>query len=135
MSNFIFNSKPIEDIEMFYCLNGKEDFLDSEGNARLNSLDSENVAAKCIQNKKPKSFNNNQYQYSYYIRTTPNSTLFNPIQLLSPIKNKRQFDFIDGVCKNKWMFKEVSKITFDKYVKFLNTKNISWLKDAERDLK
>jgi hypothetical protein len=135
MSNFIFSPKSNSDVEMFYCLRGKEDFIDDDGNSRVESQDSDNIAAKCTQNKKPKSFSNNEYQYSYYIRTTPNSSLFNPIELLSPIKNKREFDFIDGVCKNKWMFKEVSKITFDKYLKFLNTKMVSWLKDAERDLK
>lgn len=135
MHDFIFNSKPSEISEMFYCLTGQEDFIDDEGNPRLSDKDSDNIAAKCVRNKKPKSFQNAINHYSYYIRTTPNSDLFNPINRLSPIKDKRQFDFVDSTCKNKWMFIEVGKTTFDKYIKFLVTKNISWLKEANRDLK
>ena len=135
MHDFIFNSKPSDISEMFYCLKGKEDFVDSDGNPRVSDKDSDTIAAKCIQNKKSKSFQAASNNYSYYIRTTPNAALFNPIEKLSPIKDKRQFDFIDSTCKDKWMFVEVGKTTFDKYIKFLVTKNISWLKEAKRDLK
>jgi hypothetical protein len=135
MHDFIFNSKPSDISEMFYCLKGKEDFIDIDGNPRVSDKDSDIIAAKCIQNKKSKSFQAASNNYSYYIRTTPNAALFNPIEKLSPIKDKRQFDFIDSTCKDKWMFVEVGKTTFDKYIKFLVTKNISWLKEANRDLK
>jgi hypothetical protein len=135
MHDFIFNSKPSDISEMFYCLKGKEDFIDTNGNPRVSDKDSDIIAAKCIQNKKSKSFQAASNNYSYYIRTTPNAALFNPIEKLSPIKDKRQFDFIDSTCKDKWMFVEVGKTTFDKYIKFLVTKNISWLKEANRDLK
>lgn len=135
MSDFIFRSKPLDIPEIFYCVKGKEDFIDEEGNPRLSDKDSNHIAAKCIQNKKSKSFQTAVNNYSYYIRTTPNSDLFNPIDKLSPIKDKRQFDFVDNTCKDKWVFVEVGKTTFDKYIKFLVTKNISWLKEANRDLK
>ena len=90
----------------------------------------------CIQNKKTKVISqNSKNKFSYFIRSSPNSDLYNPINLLSPIKNKRQYNFIDNICKNEWSFIEVNKNTFDKYIKFLTTKNISWLKEAIRDLK
>lgn len=135
MSDFIFSAKPTEIAEMFYCLKGKEDFIDDDGNPRILDKESNKIVAKCIQNKKTKTFQTSSNNYSYYIRTTPNASLFNPIETLSPIKDKRQFDFIDSTCKDKWMFIEVGKTTFDKYIKFLVTKNISWLKEANRDIK
>lgn len=134
MSNFIFNTKPVDQVEMFYCVNGKQDFIDEQGNFRVTDKDSPNIAAKCIQNKKSKQIQGGTNYYSYYIRMTPNSTLFNPVEKLSPIKDKRQFNFIDSTCKDSWVFKEVSKVVFDKYLNFLNTKKIAALKDIERDI-
>ncbi len=134
-SNFIFNTTSNESKELLYGLMGQEDFIDDNGDPRIQDPSSDKIAAKCIQNKKPKHFTNSDNHYSFFIKATPNVELYNPVQLLSPIENKRQYNFIDGVCKDKWSFKEVSKITFDKYVMFLKTKNLSWLKDAQRDLK
>lgn len=134
-NSFIFNSTSSEHKELFYGLIGQEDFIDENGDPRIEDPSSDKIAAKSVQNKKPKHFGSSENYYSFFIKTTPNVELYNPIQLLSPIENKRQYNFVDGVCKEKWSFKEVSKITFDKYVMFLKTKNISWLKDAQRDLK
>lgn len=134
-NNFIFNRTSDAPKELFYALVGQEDFMDDNGDPRINDPFSEKIAAKCIQNKKPKNFTNTDNHYSFFIKATPNIELYNPILLLSPIENKRQYNFIDGVCKDKWTFKEVSKITFDKYIMFLKTKNLAWLKDAQRDLK
>lgn len=135
MSNFIFNPKNQDSTEQLYCLIGKEDFIDEEGYPRLNDSESDNVVAKSIQNKKGKNIVSSQNYCTYFLRISPNLKLYNPINRLSPVKDKRQYNFIDSVCKEKWMFKEVNKQTFDKYLTFLKTKNISWLKDAERELK
>lgn len=121
--------------ELYYALKGCEDFLDNEGNPRIRDAQSRHIAAKCIRNKKSKHFQRDMYYYSFYIRSTPNNTLYNPIENYSIIQNKRQFDFIDKVCKETWTFKEVTHTTFKKYLEFLKTKQTSWLKDAERDLK
>lgn len=137
-NNFIFKSNSSNtdtDSELFYTLKGYEEFLDSEGNPRTNNSQSFHIAAKCIRNKKSKHFQKDVYYYTFYIKATPNDELYNPIEKYSAIDDKRQFDFIDKVCKEKWTFKEVSQITFKKYIEFLKTKQISWLKDAERDLK
>jgi hypothetical protein len=133
MSDFIFSNQSSY-LEKFYCLKGQEDFIDEEGLPRLKNNDSEYLVAKCIQNKKTKEFKSGKNNFSYFIKSTPNSELYNPINKLSPIKNKRQYDFIDSTCKEKWAFRQVTKSTFDKYINFLNTKNLSWLQDAERDL-
>jgi hypothetical protein len=135
MSNFIFNPKEQEPTEHLYCLIGQEDFLDEDGCPRLKDPNSDHVVAKSIQNKKSKNIISSQNYCTYFVRISPNLKLYNPINILSPIKDKRQYNFIDSVCKEKWMFKEVNKHTFDKYLTFLKTKNISWLKDAERELK
>lgn len=121
--------------ELYYTLKGYEEFLDNEGNPRTENSQSPHIAAKCIRNKKSKHFQQDVYYYSFYIRSTPNDTLYNPIETFSDVKNKRQFDFIDKVCKEKWTFKEVTQATFKKYLEFLKTKQTAWLKDAERDLK
>lgn len=121
--------------ELYYTLKGREDFLDNEGNPRTNDPQSPHIVAKCIRNKKSKHFQQDIYYYSFYIRSTPNDSLYNPIDNYSAIQDKRQFEFIDKVCKEKWTFKEVSRVTFKKYLEFLKTKQTSWLKDAERDLK
>lgn len=135
MPNHIFAQNNDQPQEMFFCLSGLEDFIDNEGNPRIIDKNSTNVVAKCVQNKKSKSIVNNKPNYTFYIKSTPNLDLFNPVLKLSPIKDKRQTSFIDGTCKDTWKFVEVSKITFDKYLKFLITKNTAWLKEANRDLK
>jgi hypothetical protein len=136
MDNCIFKPNDNFADEMYYCLIGTEDFIDGDGSPRVNNGSSSNIAAKCIQNKKTKVISqNSKNKFSYFIRSSPNSDLYNPINLLSPIKNKRQYNFIDNICKNEWSFIEVNKNIFDKYIKFLTTKNISWLKEAIRDLK
>lgn len=135
MSNYIFSINSTESEDMFYCLMGDEDFIDSEGNPRISDKNSKNIVAKCLQNKKSKNVVNSKPGYSFYIKSTPNLDLFNPVSTLSPIKDKRKTNFIDETCKNNWNFIEVSQNTFDKYLKFLVTKNTSWLKEANRDLK
>jgi hypothetical protein len=121
--------------ESFYCLIGKEDFLDDSGYPRVSDGNSADIAAKIIQNKKSKHFNDNSSYNSYYIKCSPNNSLYNPIELYAMKDTKTQYGFIDKTCKNKWSFKEVDHHIFYKYLTFLRTKNISWLKDAERELK
>lgn len=139
MSNsFIFKANSEDNdsnSELYYTLKGYEEFLDNEGYPRTTNNQSIDIAAKCIRNKKSKHFQQDIYYYSFYIRSTPNDSLYNPIEKYSSIEDKRQFEFIDKVCKEKWTFKEVSQVTFKKYLEFLKTKQTSWLKDAERDLK
>lgn len=133
--NFIFNTDQNSSQEIYYVLKGYEDLLDGNENPITNNPESEHIVAKCKQNKKPKSFQADQNNFTYYILSSPNSDLYDPLKYYKSIKDKRQYDFIDKTCKDSWSFKEVNKITFDKYLNFLKTQNISWLKDAQRDLK
>ena len=134
MNTNIFTTNSISDESKFFCLKGLEDFIDEDGFART-SKDSEKVSAKIISNKKPKHFNSLNNYLSYYIKTNPSMEIFNPIELLCPVKDKDNYNFINAKCKNWWSFRLVTKQTFDKYITFLNTKNLSWLKAAERELK
>jgi hypothetical protein len=135
MPNFIFNPKNQTPTEQLYCLIGQEDFIDDDGFPRINDPESDNVVAKSVQNKKGKNMTSSQNYCTYFVRISPNLELYNPINRLSPIKDKRKYNFIDSICKETWTFKEVNKQIFDKYLTFLKTKNLSWLKDAERELK
>lgn len=133
----IFNTKnSISEENKFFCLSGSEDFIDSDGFPRVKNEDSDTIVAKVIFSKKPKHFEDSIKSHPrYYIKLDPNSKLFNPKPILSTVKNKDTLDFINNTCKQHWEFKEVTPQIFQKYITFLKTKNLSWLKDAQRDLK
>jgi hypothetical protein len=134
MTIFNTQSKNIQE-NQFYCLSGQEDYLDDNGFPRLNH-DSEKVSAKVLFSKKTKHFEDSHKSYGrYYIKLDPNSRIFNPKKILSSIENKNSLSFINNICKNEWSFKEVTPQVFQKYITFLKTQNLSWLKDAQRDLK
>lgn len=135
MSQFIFNPLAQTDSEQYYCLKGCESFIDDQGMPRSTEKNSPNTVAYCVQNKKSKNIIADKKYFTYYIKIAPDNTIFNPLSTLSRIKSKRQYDYIEDVCKQQWAFKEVTKITFDKYITFLSTHNVAWLKDAERELK
>jgi hypothetical protein len=129
----IFRAKQDKDVEMYFCLRGNEDFIDDNDRSRLSDPSSPHVVAKCIQNKKPKHFGSVSQYYRYYIQMSPTGEVYNPIQY-HKIKDKKH-NIITQVCKTEWAFKEVNKIIFDKYLQFLNTMNLAWLKEIERDTK
>jgi hypothetical protein len=56
--------------------------------------------------------------------------LFNPVSIYGVEKDK---NFLDRICRSNSKFKEVNHKVFDLYVKFLQSKNISWLNNAERE--
>jgi len=133
----IFNStNPNQQEDQFYCLMGNEDFIDDNGFPRSYSH-TDNTVAKIVFNKKPKHFiDTNKRSYGkYYIKLDPNSKIFNPKKILSSIEEKNSLNFINSVCKKEWAFQEVTPQIFQKYIMFLKTQNLSWLKDAQRDLK
>jgi hypothetical protein len=130
----IFKTKPDNVAEMYFCLKGNEDFVDENSRSRISDPNSKNVAAKCTQNKKPKHFDSASQYYRYYIKVSPTGEVYNPIQYLGSFKDKKH-NIVNQVCKTEWAFKEVNKNLFDKYIQFLNTANISWLREVERDTK
>lgn len=135
MSKHIFSTKNDDIQECFYCLAGKEDFVDEAGRPRVQDSDSPNIAAKAVRSKKGKHFNDNASYNRYYIKCSPSNTLYNPVELHAIKDTKKQYGFIDKICKSEWSFREVDYTVFDKYLTFLQTSNITWLRDAERTIK
>lgn len=126
----------VEAQEKYYCSFGSEDFLDEDNLPRTNDANSENIVAKITCTKKPKHFNDKVKYNRYYIKMSPNLELYNPVQLhTQESRNKTQLKHINKTCKSSWLFKEVDKSVFDKYLLFLKTKNMHTFKDIERQLK
>lgn len=128
----IFRTKNHIANEMYFCLKGYEDFIDELGHARINNHESKHIVAKCVQSKRPKHLNSHGQHYRYYIKISAKHEAYNPIQYFKFENNTK--DLVNQVCKNEWVFKEVNKTIFDKYIQFLNTKNIAWLREVERDI-
>jgi hypothetical protein len=64
------------------------------------------------------------------IRLDSNNKFFNPVSIYGTEKNKT---FLDRICRSNQKFSEVSEKVFSLYTKFLSTKNILWLNNAERE--
>lgn len=123
-----------EKIVKFYVVQGQHDFLDGEGYPRANQEKNE-VCAKAIPDKPTKHFGDSRgSDYRYYIRMDADQELFNPVKILSTVKNKKNNHFINSVCKNTNAFKEVTPTIFSKYIEYLKSKDIRWLKEAQREL-
>lgn len=132
MKNHLFTTN--QDVSYkYYCLKGKEDFIDDDELPRVSSDHNEALAAKSVQNKKPKHFNSTNTNYRYYIKIHPSGKAYNPIEYFK-IKDTNSNKLINEICKDGWSFKEVNKSIFDKYLRFLTTHSLSWLKEVERDI-
>lgn len=121
----IFQPNPQKNLETkeieFYTLVGKHKFIDEDKNPRL-TKDGDNVFAKKIITNNIKK---------YYIKVGTYGKVYNPIGLFSEgTANK----FLARAGKKAWEFKEVNSKVFDMYIKFLKTKNIAWLNNAEREM-
>lgn len=69
----------------------------------------------------------------YQIKLDRSSKLYNPFSSLDNDKTNKDI-FINDVCRQDHKFKEVNQKAFDWYIQFLDTKNISWLNNAEREI-
>jgi hypothetical protein len=132
MSDFIYNPTSVftnikpEDSnveEQFFTLVGFEDFIDSVGLAKLTNENNEKVFAKQISRKDGTT--------KFMIRLASNGKLFNPLSIYGVEQDN---SFLNRVCRSNKKFREVNQKTFDWYLKFLNTKNIGWLNNAEREM-
>ena len=128
------NNRNEQKTERLYCALGSEDFVDDDGFPRL-ELETESLCAKALPNKPTKHFGDKRgNDYRYYIRMDADQELFNPIEILSTVKDKKNNHFINSTCKSTRDFKEVSPSIFDKYTKYLKSKDLRWLKEAQREL-
>jgi hypothetical protein len=122
--SFIFqNSKTKESTlkSKFFSTIKDYDFIDEENQPCLINENDSRVMAKA------KLKNNNSYKYM--IRLDNLRKIYDPTMDMSETKNKNLFK-VDG---SEIEFKEVSKPTFDLYLSFLKTMNVSWIRNAERE--
>lgn len=126
MNDFIFRPKTNNNTEStneFYTLKGMEDTTDSDHNCRLNSEVPNKVFAKKLYR--------DDNTHRFYIRVGNNGKLYNPVSIYGEEKTNT---FLDRVCKDGVKFREVNQKIFDLYLNFLNTKNIAWFNNAEREI-
>lgn len=124
---FIFQQKKLDyeqldSIDEFYTIMGDQDYYDNDNNPRLLKDDNKKTLAKKLytENKKPK----------YLIKMNTAGKLHNPLSIVS--QQKMTSNFLDRKCREP-KFKSVSNKTFNMYVNFLKTKNLSWLYNADRE--
>lgn len=125
MDNFIFEQStrtPTQENE-YYTLMGMEDFQDSLNNPRINNSNDNKILAKKIVR------DDNSVKFS--IKLGNNGKVYNPISIYGEEKKN---NFLDRICRSSNKFKEVNFKAFELYVKFLKTKNIAWLHNAEREI-
>jgi len=101
----------------YYTILGDQDFLDENGSPRT-SIESNKTFAKKQRGK-------------FYVKLGSYNRMLNPMGLFSEgTENK----FLSKIGRQEWIFREVKESTFQLYVKFLSTKNIAWLQNAEREM-
>jgi len=103
---------------------GYEDYLDANGHARINNpKDIKKIFAQknILENGTTK----------YTIKLSNNNKLYNPASIYGSEESRT---FLDRICRSNKKFKEVNEKAFKWYIKFLNTKNVSWLHNAEREI-
>lgn len=126
MSNFIFSpntdTNQTDTNNQYYCVMGSQDFIDDEGNPRVNKDNDKRILAKKILRE--------DGSVRYSIKLTSSGKMQNPISMYGVEKNS---SFLDRVCRSDKKFKDVSYKTFEMYTNFLKTKNIAWLHNAERE--
>lgn len=132
MTDFIYNPNSVfssdqnftnkESVEYFTII-GLEDHTDTDGYPRVREENEEKIFAKKSSRKDgtPK----------YSIRLSNNGKLYNPVSIYG---KETELKFLDRICRSDKKFKEVNEKTFLWYMKFLSTKNISWLYNAEREM-
>jgi hypothetical protein len=105
-----------------YDENNNLEHLDENSNARV-SEDSKKVLARKIQR--------DDGSVKYSIKLDNSARLFNPGSIFNTDKHA---NFLDTVCRRSNKFKDVSEKTFSMYLKFLKTKNVAYLHNAEREM-
>lgn len=69
----------------------------------------------------------------YLVKLDRSSKLYNPMSSIDSQQTNKDI-FINDVCRQDHKFREVNQKVFDWYIKFLDTKNTSWLHNAEREV-
>lgn len=121
---FVLNQKQdVSSRNEYYTLVGNGDFIDEYKNSRANQDNYSKILAKKILRE--------DQSIRYSIRITNAGKLYNPISIYG---EEKQSTFLDRVCKTEPKFRDVNLKAFNLYLNFLNTKNLSYLHNAEREL-
>jgi hypothetical protein len=124
MKDFIFEpikKKKIEPVIEYYCMGKDQDFTDDNNYARANEFSSKVYA------QKTQTSDGTQYA----VKINNNHKLYNPLDFGL---EDRSSSILDNVIRPESKMKNVNQTTFELYVKFLNTKNMSFLIQAEREM-
>lgn len=123
---------------IFYTMSGDEDEFDAAGNPIIKDESSDKIFAKAIYGRKSRDMKSvtglNKVSYRYYILMNPEKMPYNPKKNFS-VTDQNPLSFVESKCKDGWSFEEVPQNIFDKYLNFLRTQNIKWLKETHRELK
>lgn len=104
-----------------YTILGKHNGIDDEGYPLIDN-DSDKVYAQhhLIINR------DGHAVHKYLVRRGRGGYFFNPIGMYESNSNK-------NVAYERWSLKEVLPKVFNLYLQFLKTKNVAWLRNAERE--
>lgn len=107
----------------FYTLVGEEDsILDG---LPIKNAEDDKVYAKKIKRK--------DGSIKYVVKLSKSGKLYNPISMYNE-EHTPNTSFLDRVCRSDVRFKMVNQKAFDLYLKFLTTKNLGWLTNAQREV-
>lgn len=116
------NTTPSTKVYEYFTVIGDHDFLDEFNRPRSQEENLTTVAKTITTDNKPTR---------YYIKVGTYGKIYNPIGMFSEGKNNK---FLSKIGRKEFEFKEVNQKVFDLYTKFLTTKNLAWLNNAEREL-
>lgn len=113
--------------ETVYTIIGKEEYLEKDKYPCLHLKAVEATTHKNAYAIKISIGNRTKY----YVKRGNDGRIFNPIGMFSEGTSTKQ---VKHAGKGVWNFKEIKEDVFDLYINFLLTKNVSYLRNAEREL-
>lgn len=131
MSEFIINKNKIEkeyilasniDGDAVFTISGRQDKND-------NGFYLLDISTKEAENNPYAHAIKNSTDGTYWVKIGQNGRLFNPYGLFSEGMETKQ-----RVGRSTWKFRSVSSNIFNQYVRFLSTRNESFLHNAEREM-
>lgn len=69
--------------------------------------------------------------YKFMVRINSDRKLYNPLSIYG---GDRSFKLLNNITRANLEYKEVNSTVFDFYLRFLSTKNTTWLNKAEREI-
>jgi len=121
--------EPQETTDKYYTMFGDHDYLDTEGNPRVEK-ESKKILARSYYSEKS-SFGGISVTEKYLIKIGVDGKIFDPSGMYSEGKQNK---FLSKIGKKQFNLKEVNVKVFNLYLSFLRTKNKAWLNNAEREL-